>query len=106
MCASTQVGPLACSAAGYMRDPLVLYSSAGQSFTVPHLLTGDRGLASSKSFKQSTGRGGPHDPDTPQGRVAVAAPALPEVKPWQPMPLNVEQARNPPWVIAADQHRE
>ncbi|WP_426689656.1 M14 family zinc carboxypeptidase [Rhodanobacter ginsengiterrae] len=90
-------------AASYRRDELALYSAAGQSFSVSNLLTGDHGLPSAKTFQRPTGRGGPHDTDTPEGRVATAAPALPDVKPWQPMPLNAEQLRNNPWVIPAGQ---
>jgi hypothetical protein len=90
-------------AASYTRDDLALYSAAGQSFSVSNLLTGDHGLPSAKTVQRPTGRGGPHDTDTPEGRAAVAAPPLPDVKPWQPMPLNAEQIRNNPWVIPADQ---
>ena len=93
-------GPIAAS---YTRDELALYSAAGQSFTVSNLLTGDHGLPNPKTFQRPTGRGGPHDTDTPEGRAAVAAPPLPDVKPWQPMPLNAEQMRNNPWVIPDDQ---
>ncbi|EIL94280.1 MULTISPECIES: M14 family zinc carboxypeptidase [Rhodanobacter] len=90
-------------AASYTREELALYSAAGQSFSVSSLLSGDRGLPSAKNFQRPTGRGGPHDTDTPEGRAATAAPALPDVKPWQPMPLNAEQMRNNPWVIPPDQ---
>lgn len=90
-------------AAGYERDELALYSAAGQSFSVSNLVTGDHGLPNAKDYQRPTGRGGPHDADTPEGRSSVAAPALPDVKPWQPLPLNAEQMRNNPWVIPADQ---
>ncbi|RCS29900.1 hypothetical protein DEO45_07415 [Rhodanobacter denitrificans] len=89
-------------AAGYERDELALYSAAGQSFSVSSLVTGDHGLPNAKDYQRPTGRGGPHDADTPEGRSSVAAPALPDVKPWQPLPLNAEQTRNNPWVIPAD----
>ncbi|KRE86886.1 hypothetical protein ASG75_01580 [Rhodanobacter sp. Soil772] len=90
-------------AAGYSRDELALYSAAGQSFKVSNLVTGDRGLPTAKDFQRPTGRGGPHDTDTPEGRASIAPAALPDVKPWQPLPLNIEQMRNNPWVIPADQ---
>lgn len=90
-------------AAGYDSDDLPLYSAAGQSFTVSNLLTGDRGLPNAKDFQRPTGRGGPHDADTPEGRAPAAPSALPDVKSWQPLPLNAEQARNNPWVIPVDQ---
>ena len=35
--------------------------------------------------------------------ASIAPAALPDVKPWQPLPLNAEQMRNNPWVIPADQ---
>jgi hypothetical protein len=90
-------------AAGYSRDELALYSAAGQSFKVSNLVTGDKGLPTAKDFQRPTGRGGPHDTDTPEGRASIAAAPLPDVKPWQPLPLNAEQMRNNPWVIPADQ---
>jgi hypothetical protein len=90
-------------AATYTRDELALYSAAGQSFTVSNQITGDHGLPTAKDFQRPTGRGGPHDTDTPEGRASAEAPALPDVKPWQPLPLNAEQARNNPWVIPTDQ---
>ena len=93
-------GPIA---TGYSRDELALYSAAGQSFKVSNLVTGDKGLPTAKDFQRPTGRGGPHDADTPEGRASIAPAALPDVKPWQPLPLNAEQMRNNPWVIPADQ---
>ncbi|UJJ49737.1 MULTISPECIES: M14 family zinc carboxypeptidase [Rhodanobacter] len=90
-------------AAGYGRDDLALYSAAGQSFTVSNLVTGDKGLPTAKDFQRPTGRGGPHDTDMPEGRASLTPAALPDVKPWQPLPLNAEQMRNNPWVIPADQ---
>jgi len=90
-------------AAGYTRDDLALYSSSGQSFTISNLITGDRGLPNASDFERPTGRGGPHDTDTPEGRPSVDAPALPEAKPWQALPLNVEQMRNNSWLIPANQ---
>jgi hypothetical protein len=89
--------------AGYTRDPLALYSSAGQSFTVSNLITGDHGVPNAKDFQRPTGRGGPHDTDTPEGRASAAPPALPDPKPWQALTLNDEQMRNNPWVIPAAQ---
>jgi hypothetical protein len=90
-------------ASTYTRDELALYSAAGQSFTVSNQITGDHGLPTAKDFRRPTGRGGPHDTDTPEGRASAEAPALPDVKPWQPLPLNAEQARNNPWLIPTDQ---
>ncbi|HUH32101.1 MAG TPA: M14 family zinc carboxypeptidase, partial [Rhodanobacter sp.] len=90
-------------AAGYHRDDLALYSANGQSFTVSNLITGGRDLPNAKDFQRATGRGGPHDTDTPEDRAAVTPLPLPEAKPWQALPLNAEQTRNNPWVIPAAQ---
>ncbi|MEO8748139.1 MAG: M14 family zinc carboxypeptidase [Rhodanobacter sp.] len=95
-------------AAGYERDNLALYSAEGQSFMVSNLVTGDGGLPNAKDFQRPTGRGGPYDMDTPEGRASVLAPALPDVKPWQALPLNAEQERGngfgvPNRVIPPDQ---
>ena len=90
-------------AATYTRDELALYSAAGPSFTVSNQITGDHGLPNAKDFQRPTGRGGPHDMDTPEGRASIKAPALPDVKPWQALPLNAEQMRNNPWAIPAGQ---
>ncbi|MEO9078469.1 MAG: hypothetical protein ABI268_04060, partial [Rhodanobacter sp.] len=90
-------------AASYTRDDLAIYSAEGQSFTVSNLLSGDRGLPTAADFQRPTGRGGPHDVDTPEGRPSEQPPALPDVKPWQATPLNAEQMRNNPWVIPTDQ---
>jgi len=89
-------------AAGY-GDHLALYSSEGQSFTVSHLLTGDRGLPSARDAERPTGRGGPQDEDVPEGRPFAQPPALPDAKPWQALPLNEDQAYNNPWVIPENQ---
>ncbi|MDE2154432.1 MAG: hypothetical protein KGJ32_00840 [Xanthomonadaceae bacterium] len=90
-------------AAGYASDDLALYSAAGQSFTVSNLVTGDKELPNAKDYQRPTGRGGPHDIDMPEARAAAEPPALPDVKPWQALPLNAEQTRNNPWAIPADQ---
>ena len=90
-------------AASYTRDDLAIYSEAGQSFTVSNLTIGDKGLPVAKDFQRPTGRGGPNDTDTPEGRASVAPPALPNPKPWQATALNIEQMRNNPWLIPVNQ---
>ncbi|MHB1271622.1 MAG: M14 family zinc carboxypeptidase [Rhodanobacter sp.] len=90
-------------AAGYASDDLALYSAVGQSFTVSNLVTGDKRLPNAKNYQRPTGRGGPYDIDMPEARAAAEPPALPDVKPWQALPLNAEQRRNNPWAIPADQ---
>ncbi len=89
-------------ARGYEK-PFAMYSAEGLSFQVSHLVGGDRGLPNAKTYKRPTGRGGLHDEDVPEGRAFDAPPALPNVKPWQALPLNVEQERNNPNVIPPDQ---
>ena len=90
-------------AQGYARDDLALYSSLGQSFTVSNQVTGDQGLPTAKDFQRPTGRGGPHDADTPEGRASTAPAALPDPKPWEAVSLNADQLRNNPLAIPADQ---
>jgi hypothetical protein len=69
------------------------------SFTVSNQTTGDDGLPNAQSYQRPTGRGGPNDEDVPQGRPYSEPPALPSVKPWQPLPLNEDQMRNNPFLI-------
>ncbi|HEX5339462.1 MAG TPA: M14 family zinc carboxypeptidase [Gammaproteobacteria bacterium] len=83
---------------GYADSPAV-YSADGMAFTISNLTTGNRGLPDKKDYQRPTGRGDLDDPDVPQGRPYVAPEALPSVQPWQAVPLNVEQARNNPFVI-------
>jgi hypothetical protein len=84
--------------AGYTAAPAV-YSEDGMSFNVSNLLTGDRRLRAEAKTPRPTGRGGPDDPDVPQDRSFAEPPPLPKAKPWEPMPLTVEQTRNNPYVI-------
>lgn len=86
-------------AAGYGKDELALYSAHGQAFSVSNLVGGDDGLPTAEDYQRPTGRGGPDDVDSPEGRAPVAPPALPDPKRWQALPLNEEQARNNPWLI-------
>ncbi len=89
-------------AAGY-GESLALYSASGHSFKVSNLVTGDRHLPNAKEFHRPTGRGGPDDADIPEGRAFAEPAPLPDVKPWQAVPLNAEQARHNPFVIPEDQ---
>jgi hypothetical protein len=83
---------------GYATAPAV-YSEEGLSFNVSNLLTGDGRLRAEAKTPRPTGRGGPDDPDIPQDRSFAEPPPLPRAKPWEPMPLSVEQTRNNPYVI-------
>ncbi|MBS0581873.1 MAG: hypothetical protein JSS42_02100, partial [Proteobacteria bacterium] len=74
---------------GYAKE-FAMYSPDGLSFKLSNLLTGDDGLPTAKDFKRPTGRGGPHDTDTPEGRIAVDAAELPAPKPWEATPLNID----------------
>jgi hypothetical protein len=84
--------------AGYATAPAV-YSEEGLSFNVSNLLTGDGRLRAEAKTPRPTGRGGPDDPDVPQDRSFAEPPPIPKAKPWEPMPLTVEQTRNNPFVI-------
>jgi hypothetical protein len=84
--------------AGYSTAPAV-YSEEGMSFNVSNLLTGDQRLRTEAKTPRPTGRGGPDDPDVPQDRSFAEPPPVPKAKPWEPMPLTVEQTRNNPYVI-------
>jgi hypothetical protein len=84
--------------AGYATAPAV-YSEEGMSFSVSNLLTGDRRLRAEAKTPRPTGRGSIDDPDIPQDRSFAEPPPLPKAKPWEPMPLTVEQTRNNPYVI-------
>ncbi len=78
-----------------------LYSADGLAFTVSDL-TVNRNILTGKEYKRPTGRGGPDDEDFPDGRPTEKIQPLPSPKPWQPTPLNEEQARNNPFLIPPD----
>ena len=78
-----------------------LYSADGLAFTVSNL-TVNRNILTAKEYKRPTGRGGPDEEDTPQGRAASKAPPLPAPKAWEATPLNEEQERNNPFLIPAE----
>jgi hypothetical protein len=80
---------------------VALYSADGLAFTVSNL-TVNRNILTAKEYKRPTGRGGPDETDTPEGRPMQDAPALPAPKTWQATPLNEEQARNNPFLIPAE----
>jgi hypothetical protein len=86
---------------GYSK-PLTVYSEDGFSLNVSNTVGGTRAPRFSSGEERPTGRGGPDDPDIPQGRPYMAAEPRPKPKPWEPMPLNEEQTRNNPNVIPAE----
>jgi hypothetical protein len=77
---------------GYGKD-FAAYSAEGMSFKISNLIARGDHLPTAKDYKRPTGRGGPHDADMPEGRVGAEAPELPDVKPWEAVPLNDEQLR-------------
>lgn len=86
-------------------DTLPVYSDSGMAFNVSNTTNTSAGghgrLPTRDSVHRVTGRGGPTDNDQPEDRITAAVPTLPDVKPWQAVPLNEEQARNNPYVIPA-----
>ena len=82
--------------------PLTVYSEDGLSLNVSNTVGGTRGPRFGGGDERPTGRGGPDDPDTPQGRRFVAPEERPKPKPWEPMPLNEEQMRNNPNVVPVE----
>ncbi len=75
-----------------------LYSANGLAFTLSNLIV-NRNILTLKEYKRPTGRGGPEDEDTPEGRPTEKAPPLPAPKAWQATPLNEDQERNNPFLI-------
>jgi hypothetical protein len=82
---------------GYSKQ-LAVYSANGMAFTVANTSV-NRHITTEKEFKRPTGRGGPGDDDVPEDRPYVAAEPLPSPKPWEPTPLNEEEARNNVYLI-------
>ncbi len=79
---------------GYTGD-LGVYSADGMAFNVANVTTGGGGRRRLGSgVERPTGRGLPGEDDTPEDRPYVAPEPTPHPKPWEPMPLNEDQARN------------
>ena len=98
---TTVVDPKSSVLYGYSK-PLTVYSEDGLSFNVSNTVGGTRGPRFGTGDERPTGRGGPDDPDTPQGRPFIAPDEQPKPKTWEPMPLNEEQSRNNPNVIPTE----
>ncbi len=80
--------------------PLPVYSEAGMAWNVSDTtMAGSGSIPTEKNTHRVTGRGGPDEVDQPEDRTPEALPALPNPQPWQPVPLNEEQARNNPYLI-------
>ena len=82
---------------GYGKE-LGVYSADGMAFTVANTSV-NRHITTEKDFKRPTGRGGPTEEDVPEDRPYIAAQGLPSPKPWEPTPLNEEEARNNVYLI-------
>jgi hypothetical protein len=103
------IGSVLGSAVADSKNPLAygyegsvpLYSANGLAFTVSNLIV-NRNILTLKEYKRPTGRGGPEDEDTPEGRPTEKAPPLPTPKVWQPTPLNEDQERNNPFLIPVE----
>ncbi len=80
---------------------VAVYSADGMAFSVSNLTQG-RNLMTAHDYKRPTGRGGPDEEDSPEGRPDEKAAPLPSPKPWQPTPLNEEQERNNPFIIPTE----
>ena len=79
---------------------LPVMSANGMAFNISNTLgrNGGRMLMDPYAHRP-TGRGGPDEADTPQGRTIAEPEILPKQQPWQARPLNEEQVRNNPLVI-------
>ena len=78
-------------------DRLSVYSSEGLSFELSNAAVG--GWVREEGDRP-TGRGGPKDTDTPEGRPAqAAAPERAKVERWEARPLEVEELRHNPAAI-------
>ncbi len=79
---------------------LPVMSANGMAFNVSNTYGSSRGRTLFDPYEsRPTGRGGPDEADTPQGRTSVDPLILPKQQPWQPRPLNEEQMRNNPLLI-------
>ncbi|MEP6691510.1 MAG: hypothetical protein ABJD07_10155, partial [Gemmatimonadaceae bacterium] len=88
-------------------DNLAVYSGSGDSFTISNTLGQGRGGRFGSGAGRATGRGLADDPDVVQGFPTLdpkyAAPTPPTVQPWQAVPIQDEQLRNPLNIIPVDQ---
>ena len=73
---------------------LGVYSADGLAFAVSNTTNGGGRRRLGAGIERPTGRGGPEEEDTPEDRPFVAPEPTPHPKPWEPTPLNEDQARN------------
>jgi hypothetical protein len=99
--ASTFVSRSSPIAYGYGPN-LPVMSANGMAFNISNTVAREGGRTLMDPYAhRPTGRGGPDDSDTPQGRVNVEPETLPKQQPWQPKPLNEDQLRNNQQAIPA-----
>jgi hypothetical protein len=78
-------------------DRLSVYSAEGMSFELSNAAAGGW---TGEEGDRPTGRGGPKDTDSPQGRPAQPAQPTPaKVERWEARPLRIEELRRNPRVI-------
>jgi hypothetical protein len=81
---------------------LPVMSADGMAFNISNTIGRSGGRTLMDPYEhRPTGRGGPDESDTPQGRVNVEPETPPKQEAWQPKALNEEQMRNNPLVIPA-----
>jgi hypothetical protein len=92
--ASVFVTPSSPIAYGYAND-LPIMSANGMVFDISNTVARDRGRVLMDPYAhRPTGRGGPDEADTPQGRVNIDPQIPPKQQPWEPKFLNEDQLRN------------
>jgi hypothetical protein len=92
--ASVFVAPSSPIAYGYAND-LPIMSANGMVFDISNTVARDRGRVLMDPYAhRPTGRGGPDEADTPQGRVNIDPQIPPKQQPWEPKFLNEDQLRN------------
>lgn len=92
---SKMVDPSSPIAYGYS-DQLAVYCNNGPIFSLSNIAMS---TGSGSRPPRVTGRGGPDDPDAPQGRPFVEAPDSPIAEPWEAEPLTEELRRRGVYVI-------
>jgi len=74
---------------------LPVMSANGMAFNISNTVAREGGRTLMDPYAhRPTGRGGPDESDTPQGRVNIEPEKLPKQQPWEPKPLNEDQLRN------------
>lgn len=97
--ASVFVSPASPIAYGYTND-LPIMSANGMVFNISNTVAPDRQRILMDPYThRPTGRGGPDDIDTPQGRANLDPQIPPKQQPWEPKFLNEDQLRNNPQAI-------